>query len=63
VVFSDVSVPENLFRAKAAIEAFQTTVRDPCDPVEDRHDLVSERFARFRTLCDQLARAAEPTAF
>jgi PAS domain S-box-containing protein len=62
VVFSDVSVPENLLRAKAAVEAFQTPVRDPCDPVEDRHALVSERFARFRTLYDQLARAVEQTA-
>jgi PAS domain S-box-containing protein len=30
-----------------------------CDPDENRHDLVSERFARFRTMYDQLARAVE----
>ncbi|MBZ5699390.1 MAG: SpoIIE family protein phosphatase [Acidobacteriia bacterium] len=62
VVFSDVSVPENLLRNKAGVEAFLTQVRDPRDPVEDRHELVSERFARFRTMFDQLARAVEQTA-
>src|ERR1035441_4663978 len=62
VVFSDVSVPENLLRDKAAVEAFLTPVRDPRDPVENRHDLVSERFARFREMFDQLARAVEQTA-
>src|ERR1019366_4222736 len=48
VVFSDVSVPENLLRNKAAVEAFLTPVRNPSDPIEDRHELGSERFARFR---------------
>jgi PAS domain S-box-containing protein len=62
VVFSDVSLPENLLRGEAAIEAFLRPVRDPCDPVEDRHDLVSEHFARFRARYDQLARAVEQTA-
>ena len=62
VVFSDVSVPENLLRNEAAVEAFLTPVQDPCDPVEDRHELVSERFARFRTMFDQLARAVDQTA-
>ena len=62
VVFSDVSVPENLLRNKAAVEAFLTPVRDPCDPVQDRDELVSERFARFRTMFDELARAVDQTA-
>jgi len=62
VVFSDVSVPENLLRNEAAVEAFLKPVRDPCDPAEDRHELVSERFARFRTMFDELARAVEQTA-
>ena len=62
VVFSDVSVPENLLRNKAAVEAFLTPVRNLSDPVEDRHELVSERFARFRTMFDQLASAVEQTA-
>jgi PAS domain S-box-containing protein len=62
VVFSDVSVPENVLRAKAAVESFQTPVRDPCDAVEDRPELVSDRFAQFRTSYDQLARAVEQTA-
>ena len=62
VVFSDVSVPENLLRNEAAVEAFLTPVRAPCDPAEDRHELVSERFARFRTIFDELARAVEQTA-
>jgi sigma-B regulation protein RsbU (phosphoserine phosphatase) len=62
VVFSDVSVLENLLRNEAAVEAFLTPVRKPSDWVEDQHDLVSERFARFRTMFDQLARAVEQTA-
>jgi PAS domain S-box-containing protein len=62
VVFSDVSVPENLLRNKAAVEAFLTPVQNPCDPVKDRHELVSERFARFRDMFDQLASAVEQTA-
>ncbi len=62
VVFSDVSVPENLLRNEAAVEAFLTPVRAPCDPAEDRHELVSERFARFRTIFDELTRAVEQTA-
>lgn len=61
VVFSDVSVPESLLRSKEAVEAFLTPMRDSSDPVEDRHDLVSERFVRFRTMYDQLARAVEQT--
>jgi PAS domain S-box-containing protein len=62
VLFSDVSVPENLMRNQATVEAFLTPVRDPCDSVENRHELVSERFARFRTMFDQLARAVDQTA-
>lgn len=62
VVFSDISVPENLLRNEAAVEAFLSPARDRCDPVEDRHELVSERFARFRTMFDQLARAVDQTA-
>ena len=62
VVFSDVSVPENLLRNEAAVEAFLTPVQDPRDPVKDRHELVSERFARFREMFDQLASAVEQTA-
>jgi PAS domain S-box-containing protein len=59
VLVSDVSVPENLLRKGAAIEASPTPAQDPCDPGENRHDLVSERFARFRSMYDQLARAVE----
>jgi len=59
VLISDVSVPENLLHEEAAVEASLTSVRNPCDPGENRHDLVSERFARFRTMYDQLARAVE----
>ena len=62
VLFSDVSVPENLMRNQATVEAFLTPVHDPCDSVENRHELVSERFARFRTMFDQLARAVDQTA-
>ena len=62
VVFSDVSVPENLLRNNAAVEAFLTPVRVQRDPVEDGHELVSERFGRLRTMFDQLARAVEQTA-
>jgi len=61
VVFSDISVPESLLRNEAAVRSFLTPARDPCDPVEDRHDLVSDRFARFRTMYDQLARAVDQT--
>ena len=62
VVFFDVSVPENLLRNEAAVEAFLTPVADPCDPVQDRDELVSERFARFQTLFAELARAVDQTA-
>ena len=61
VLLSDVSVPESLLRNEAAVEAFLTPVRDSYDPV-DRHCLVSERFVRFRTMYDQLARAVEQTS-
>lgn len=62
VVFSDVSVPENLLRSKASVAAFLEPTRNPDDSTQDRPDLVSERFARFRTMYDQLARAVEQTA-
>ena len=62
VVFSDISVPETLLRNKAAAEAFLKPVRAPGDPAEDRQERVSERFARFRTMFDELARAVEQTA-
>jgi PAS domain S-box-containing protein len=62
VVFSDVSVPENLLRNKAAVEALLAPVPDPCDPIDGRQERVSERFARFRTMYDQLARAVDQTA-
>ncbi len=62
VVFSDVSVPENLLRSKASVAAFLKPTRNPDDSTEDRPDLVSERFARFRTMYDQMARAVEQTA-
>ncbi|MFH1573290.1 MAG: SpoIIE family protein phosphatase [Acidobacteriota bacterium] len=62
VVFSDVSVPLNLLRNETGVQVFQTPARDPCDPVEDRRDLVSERFALFRTMYDALARVVEQTA-
>ncbi len=61
VLVSDVSVPEHLLRNEAAVDASVTPGRDPSDPGESRHDLVSERFARFRTMYDQLARAVEQT--
>ena len=62
VVFSDVSVPENLPRDKAAVPAFMTQAREPRDPAEDRRDVVSERFGLFRSMYDQLAMAVEQTA-
>jgi PAS domain S-box-containing protein len=62
VVFSDVSIPMDLLRNETAVDAFMTPVRDPSDPPEDRHELVSERFARFRTMFVQLARAVDQTA-
>jgi PAS domain S-box-containing protein len=62
VVFSDVSVPESLLRNESAVKAFTAPVRDARDRIDDRRDLVSERFARFRTMFDQLARAVDQTA-
>ena len=62
LLFSDVSIPENLMRNQATVAAFLTPLQDPCDLVENRHELVSERFARFRTMFDQLARAVDQTA-
>ena len=62
VVFSDVTVPENLSHNKAAVDAFLTAVPDPGDPIEDRDKLVSDRFARFRTMYNQMAKAVEQAA-
>jgi len=62
VVFSDVSIPEHLLRAETAVGASLRPVRSPSDSVADQHGLVSERFARFRTMYDQLARVVEQTA-
>jgi PAS domain S-box-containing protein len=60
-LLSDVSVPENLSRDRATVEAFLRPVRDAGDPAEARQDLVSEGFVRFRTTYDQLARAVDQT--
>lgn len=62
VVISDVSVPENLLRNGAAVPTLSTRAREPGDPVENRRDVVSERFAQFRTMYDQLVKAVEQTA-
>ena len=62
VVFSDVTVPESLLHDKAAVDVFLAPVPGGSDPVEDRDDLVSDRFARFRSLYSQMARAVEQTA-
>lgn len=62
VLFSRVSVPESLLRNEAALKAFLTPAREPGEPIKARHDLVSERFARFRTMYNQLAKAVEQTA-
>ena len=62
VVFSDVSVPENVLHNKAAVDAFLTPVRGSCDPTETGEDVVSDRFARFRAVYNQMAKAVEQTA-
>jgi len=62
VVFSDISVPENLLRAAIAVEASLKSARNPSDFVENQHTLVSERFGRLRTLYEELAIAVEQTA-
>ena len=62
VVFSDVSLPESMLRNEAAVKAFLTPGRAPRDAVEARHELVSERFTRFRTMYDQLAKAVDQTS-
>jgi PAS domain S-box-containing protein len=62
VVFSDVSVLEDLRRSKAAVPASLTRTPEPCDPVENRRDVVSERFHLFRTTYEQLVMAVEQTA-
>lgn len=62
VLFSDVSLPENPLRNEAAVKALVTPAREPGEPIKPRYDLVSERFDRFRTMYDQLAKAAEQTA-
>jgi PAS domain S-box-containing protein len=62
VVFSDVSVLENLRRNKAVFPTSLTRAREPGDPVEDHRDVVSERFSLFRTMYGQLAMAVEQTA-
>ena len=61
VLISDVSVPENLLRSKGAVEAFMKPVPDGREPGDDGQDLLSERFAMFRTMYQQLARAVEQT--
>jgi PAS domain S-box-containing protein len=61
VLISDVSVPENLLRSHAAVKAFLKPVRDGREPGEDGQGLISERFALFRTMYQQLARAVEQT--
>jgi PAS domain S-box-containing protein len=61
VLVSDVSVPGNLSRDKATVQAFLTPVRDPGDPLETQPDLFSDGFVRFRTTYDQLARAVDQT--
>jgi PAS domain S-box-containing protein len=61
VLISDVSVPENMLHNNAAVEAFLKPVRDGHEPGEERQDLVSDRFALFRTMYQQLARAVEQT--
>lgn len=62
VVFSDISVPENLLSNDGAVTAFLAPVADYCDAAEDRNGQVSARFARFRTMIAQLARAVDQTA-
>jgi PAS domain S-box-containing protein len=62
VVFSDVSVIENLRRNKAAVPASSAPAPEPRDPAEDRRDVVYERFDLFRTTYEQLAMAVEQTA-
>ena len=62
VLFSDVSVPQTLLHTKVTTEAFLTSVPEPGEPIMAPHDLVSERFARFRTMYNQLAKAVEQTA-
>ena len=52
VLFSDVSLPENLLHNKPAVESF----------LKAQECLVSERFAQFRTMYNQLAKAVEQTA-
>jgi PAS domain-containing protein len=60
VLISDVSVPENLLRSNA-VEAFLKPVPDGREPGEEGQDLLSERFALFRTMYQQLARVVEQT--
>ena len=62
VVFSDVSVLEDLRRSKATVPASLTPAPEPHDPVENRRDVVSERFHLFRTTYEQLVMAVEQTA-
>jgi hypothetical protein len=40
VVFSDVTLPQNLMNNKAAVDAFLTAVPEPSDPMVDHDDLV-----------------------
>lgn len=62
VVFSDVTLPQNLANNKACVDAFLRPVSDSRDVVELHDDLVSERFARFRGMYVQMANAVEQTA-
>lgn len=61
-VFSDVSVPEHLSRNKEAVDVFLRPIPDENDPAVDRESLVSDRFARFRAVYRQMAKAVEQTA-
>jgi sigma-B regulation protein RsbU (phosphoserine phosphatase) len=62
VVFSDVTLPQNLMNNKAAVDAFLTPVPEPGEPMGDHDCLVSERFARFRGMYSRMAKAVEQTA-
>jgi PAS domain S-box-containing protein len=61
VLISDVSVPENLLRSHAAVEAFLKPDAEGREPGDDGQDLLSDRFALFRTMYQQLARVVEQT--
>jgi PAS domain S-box-containing protein len=62
LVFSDISLPENLLRHEAAVRAFSTSGQIASTPVKDGRLYPSEHFAQFRTMYTQLAKAVEETA-